>query len=224
MLLSDVITDEECRCLVARCEELHAEAGPARDAPVSITLPQGCELPQVPGSPTATGYAKASAQLQYRLSEAGFIVSGFGGNFTYSLTALCDPESRSIAQRVGERLQARTGLRFHYGQNAAMAPVNCYSASGGYIQPHRDGDLFGFGEFRTVATIALSAGAGGQLFVNAAAEEGTHKYNRDNEDQSRREAGEIPYRAAVLFDNDRVIHGTTPTSHGRRYLLCSIII
>jgi hypothetical protein len=215
-VVEDVITEDECHHLVLTCDRLHAEAGEPEDPPAAepLALPDGsATLPRVP----------RDAGLRYRFGEAGFVVRGFGGNYSYALTALCDAESREIVRRVGARLERLTGIGgWGYGQNVAMAPVNRYDMGGGYIQPHRDGDIFGFGEFRTVATIAISSSGGGALFVNAGVStDGMRVADRDSEDVSTREVGEIPVRSAVLFDNHGVIHGTTPVSEPgkRRFVL-----
>ena len=39
------------------------------------------------------------------------------------------------------------------------------------------------------------------------------------EDVTTRESDRIPHRAAALFDNRRVVHGTTAVTQGRRYVL-----
>lgn len=196
LLLRDVVTEAEAAAILSKVEAVRAAAAerPAR----SVEMANGKCIP--------VDHPIAISQ------------EGPWGTSGYSLVVLDDPAMLDIEARIRERIEAKTdGISWKYGQNQAMLPVNRYESEG-FIHPHRDVDLGGWGDVRAVATISLCGGyQGGELFVNSSAKLAADGVHVLEELAADRHLAAIPPLGAAIFDNFSVVHGTVPVSAGVRY-------
>ena len=120
---------------------------------------------------------------------------------------------KQINTRIRKLLERRTGINWQEGINDRLLPLFKYKA-GAYIRPHR-GRNIGYGPNNYVAVANLTTPhidyKQGLFYLNpeaTASKDGKTVYN--DKPGSRMnfqlQAGEI-----IVFDNQRFVHGTTPT-------------
>jgi hypothetical protein len=143
------------------------------------------------------------------------------GKNEYFQYLLADPASLAVCERLREELQVRTGVSWEYGQNTQMLAANRYDAAlSGHFMPHRDIDLGGYGLVRSIAIISISppdSYLGGDLILNGQASMNETGYRVVAERRQARQHIEVPFAAAVVFDNFSCVHGISALSSGTRY-------
>jgi len=123
--------------------------------------------------------------------------------------------AKSFNAYIVGQLSQRTGFDWSGGINAHCLPLFDYGF-GGAIKAHRGRDI-GYGANDLVAVAMLTEPGrdftGGQFFINEEAE-----VSEDGkvvvDDEATRTHIDIPFGALLLFDNRRLIHGTTPVKPG----------
>jgi len=125
--------------------------------------------------------------------------------------------AKSFNEFILSMLSQRTELDWRGGINDHCLPLFDYG-NNGYIKTHRGRDI-GYGSNDLVAVAMLTEPGrdfdGGQFFTNS---EDRSEVSEDGktvvDDEATRTYFDIPHGGLILFDNRRLIHGTTPVRPG----------
>jgi hypothetical protein len=163
----------------------------------------------------------AEMELPNKNKVAHSVELRWTGKNEYFQYLLADPVSMAVCERLRQELQVRTGISWDYGQNIQMLAANRYDAAlGGHFMPHRDIDLGGYGLVHSIAIISISppfSYRGGDLMLNSQASMNETGYRVTAEETTARQHIEVPFAAAVIFENFACVHGIAPVSSGTRY-------
>lgn len=135
-----------------------------------------------------------------------------GVSYCYLHTA----EVMRVNSQIANRLQQQTKMPWHANINRHMLPMFLYGP-GAFIKAHRDRD-FGYGSVDFVIVVGLTSPGityeGGDLYLNSNVTVSPDGKVVTGDQPEDRISFVLPMGGALLFDNRRFVHGTTPVTGG----------